>query len=167
MKEYSELSNGNYQKGGMTIPADAGNRHYKNMVNEIKSGEAVIVHYEQSLLEAKLRKKSDIQKEKKRIRDGGMDVGGILFDTDGMARISYIEFADRIAVDSEYAIPAWRASDGVFVIMNRGLYDQVKSSLNQLQSNVFSWQEQQEALVNNAESVSEVEAVSSSYSESS
>lgn len=94
--------------------------------------------------------KAAIHNEKKRVRDSGVTVDGILFDTDLMARVSYREFADQAALDPAYTVPDWRASRGVFVTMDAALHARVAEAGKQLFTHVFAWQRQQEAKVDAA-----------------
>lgn len=45
MKKYSCTEKGCYIIDGMHIPNDPGNRHYKEMMKEVASGEAEIIDY--------------------------------------------------------------------------------------------------------------------------
>ena len=92
----------------------------------------------------KADKKAAIQEVKKKVRDGGVIVDGIRFDTDIMARVSYQDFAAQLATDPYWTIADWRASDGVFVTMDAALYERVAVAVKTLSANVFAWQRAQE-----------------------
>lgn len=94
--------------------------------------------------------KAAVHNEKKRVRDSGVTVDGIRFDTDLTARVSYREFADQAALDPAYTVPDWRASQGVFVTMDAVLHARVAEAGKQLFTHVFAWQRQQEAKVDDA-----------------
>ncbi len=112
---------------------------------------------------AKAAVKEAVQAEKKNVRDGGVTVDGTLFDTDAMARISYQEFAGKVAADASYTDPSWRASKGVFVTMDAALYAKVSAACEQLLANVYAWQNQQDALVDAATTQEQLDRISTEY----
>jgi hypothetical protein len=45
MKQYTETQSGSFTINGMTIPNNAGNRHYNQMIQEVADAEAEILPY--------------------------------------------------------------------------------------------------------------------------
>lgn len=108
-----------------------------------------------------------IHREKKRVRDSGVTVDNLRFDTDITARISYQEFAAKIAADPAYTVPDWKASGDVFVAMDAALYERISTAMEQLMSRVFNWQKDQNARVDAvsdpATAMEELEQISTTY----
>ena len=75
----------------------------------------------------------------KRLRlDAGFLVGEVLFDSDINARLAYTELAMALQADPTYTTP-WKASDGVWVTMDAGLYAQVYAAGKAHIQSVFTW----------------------------
>lgn len=108
-------------------------------------------------------KKANIQIEKKRVRDGGVVVNDVLFDTDLPARMSYAELHRKIDSNPTYTVPHWKASGNVFVSMDATKLSQVEQAGEQLLADVFAWQAAQNSAIDAATTVAEVEAVSTEY----
>ncbi len=89
-----------------------------------------------------------IRDQKVAMRDGGMDVHGLKFDTDTNARIAYNELVMKFMVDPTYVVQDWKASEGVWVQMDFGLYQEVMATGEALLQQVFAWQREQEAIIN-------------------
>ena len=118
------------------------------------------------ILDIDLAKKdvySAIQTEKKQVRDGGVTIDDVLFDTDVNARISYQEFQSGLSADASYTVNAWRASNGNFVVMESGLFSQVITASETLRTAVFEWQKAKEAEVSAATTLAELELISTEY----
>lgn len=111
----------------------------------------------------KEKKRAVIQEEKKRVRDSGVVVNDILFDTDGGARMEYNSFALEIMNDPEYTVENWKASSGEYVTMNGELFQQLKVTGGSLLLNVTSWQKQRDALVDAAQTIEDIEAINTNY----
>ena len=91
-----------------------------------------------------------VRKKKQEIRDNGMLVDGILFDTDQNARIAYSELQGKFLQNPEYVCENWKASDGVWLHkMDLALFTRVMEVGEQHLANVFKWQKDQEDLINN------------------
>ncbi|MEH0021699.1 MAG: hypothetical protein V6Z89_18730 [Desulfobacter sp.] len=122
---------------------------------------------EQLIAHAKAEKKTAIQEAKKQVRDSGVTVDSIRFDTDITARISYQEFAAKIAADPAYTVPDWKASGDVFVAMDAALYERISAAMEQLMGRVFTWQKDQNARVDAvsdpATAMEELEQISTTY----
>lgn len=80
-----------------------------------------------SLDDFKAAKRAAVQARKVSVRDAGFRVGGMLFDSDSTARIAYLELAFKLSSEPEYSTP-WKASDGVWVVMDAALYSQVEAA---------------------------------------
>lgn len=119
--------------------------------------------WEIDLVAKKDHKKTEIQEEKKRVRDGGVTVDGVLFDTDIPAQVAYGNFARKLSSDSTYESLVWKASAGVYVTMNATKLAQVEAAGEQLLADVFTWQKTQDEAVDAATTATEIEAVSTEY----
>lgn len=121
-----------------------------------------------------LSKTTAIQATKVSARDAGFDVGGVHFDSDASARISYGELSDMLKTDPAYTTP-WRASSGAWVTMDATLYAQVQAAGAAHLQGVFAWQAARDAdlaaiqaavtagTMTEAEARGAIEAVSTSY----
>ncbi len=86
------------------------------------------------------RKLDAIQKEKCRVRDSGVAVDGIVFDTDNAARIAYLEFLGMSQMNPGYTEPNWKASENIFVSMTQELFFKVVLARQTNERNAFEWQ---------------------------
>lgn len=86
------------------------------------------------------RKLDAIQKEKCRVRDSGVAVDGIIFDTDNAARIAYLEFLGMSQMNPGYTEPNWKASENIFVSMTQELFFKVVLARQANERNAFEWQ---------------------------
>lgn len=68
---------------------------------------------------------SNLKKLKREKKSEGILVDGILFDTDNAARISYLELMIKFMINPDYTVADWKASDGVWVEMNKTLFDSI------------------------------------------
>ncbi|MBU1002357.1 MAG: DUF4376 domain-containing protein [Proteobacteria bacterium] len=116
------------------------------------------------LVAAKNAKRQLIQAEKNRVRDGGFEVDGVLFDSDISARVSYSEIKAKLAVQPGYVVQNWKASTGIWVVMDAALYAQVEAAGEAHQLAVFNWQKARDAEVAAAGDAAALEAVSTIYS---
>lgn len=117
----------------------------------------IILHKSLDALAA--AKRAAIQAEKCRVRDGGVVVDGVLFDTDASARVAYLEIGLKFATDPSLAIPNWKASDGQWVTMTAPLFAQVMAAGEAMLRSVFAWQEEMESLVDRELAAGDVEAL--------
>ncbi|MBU1002803.1 MAG: hypothetical protein KKE73_09795 [Proteobacteria bacterium] len=116
------------------------------------------------LVAAKAAKLQLIQAEKNRVRDGGFEVDGTLFDSDISARVSYSEFKGKLTTHPGFVVQKWKASSGVWVVMDATLYAQVEAVGEAHQLTVFTWQAERDAEVAAAGDAIALEAVSMIYS---
>ncbi|MGL1932174.1 MAG: DUF4376 domain-containing protein [Desulfotalea sp.] len=91
------------------------------------------------LIDQKTAKKEDAQTEKNRIRDGGFDVGGKLFDSDNAAQTMYLSLDKQFKDHPTLEIKDYKASAGCWVTMNAALLADVASALALHYSVCFSW----------------------------
>lgn len=110
------------------------------------------------LAEAKAKKKDDIQDKKRAIRDGGILVSGVIFDTDGLAQTMYTQFMVGYMVDPKYTVPAWKASGETFVIMTGALVNAIKTAWSEMCIRVHEVQDRKIADINAMQTIAEVEA---------
>ncbi len=85
-----------------------------------------------------------INEEKKYRRDSGFLVGGMLWDSDYEARLAYAEAKYKFAADSGYVVPNWKVSAGVWVTMNKPLFDKVYEAGEAHIAAAFDWQRRKE-----------------------
>jgi len=116
------------------------------------------------LADKKPAKLDALQLEKARVRDGGILVDGILFDTDKSAMDAYTRTAVFVFQANPAAvIPQWKASEGVWVEMTYALLQKLIPAGLANESAAFTWQQGQEQLVLAATTQEELDAVSTTY----
>ena len=86
------------------------------------------------------KKLLDIQKEKCRIRDSGVFVEGVLFDTDESARIAYLEYLGLFQMNPNHVESNWKASENTFVVFTPDLFFKVIAARQINERNAFEWQ---------------------------
>lgn len=118
---------------------------------------------ERTLDEIKAEALAKIRAEKIRARDGGVLVGGVLFDTDEAARIAYAELALRLAANPAYVVDDWKASEGVWVRMDGEMFAALMAAGEAHIAAVFSWQRLVESAVELATTKAEVRALNLSF----
>lgn len=110
--------------------------------------EAVVASYDPNagptLAEVLADKSSAIQAAKCSARDAGFDVDGVHFDSDQSARTAYLELALEIVANPAYST-RWKASEGVWVIMNAALFAIVKAAGAAHMAAAFDWQATRDA----------------------
>ena len=108
-----------------------------------------------------------IQKEKIRVRDGGVLVDGILFDTDARAMAAYTKTMVFLFSQNPTAvIQDWKASEGIWIQMTYPLLASLVPIMAANETNAFAWQAAREeeirvALDNNNRAA--LETVSTTY----
>lgn len=118
---------------------------------------------ERTLEEVKAEALAKIRAEKIRVRDGGVMVGTVLFDTDASARIAYAELSLRMAANPDYAVTDWKASEGVWVSMNAEMFGSLMAAGEAHIAAVFTWQRTMESAVESATTKAEVRALNLSF----
>ena len=116
-----------------------------------------------SIEELKAEKLEAVRAEKIRARDGGVLVGGVLFDTDEAARIAYAELALRLAANPDYVVDDWKASEGVWVRMDGALFGELMAAGEAHIAAVFTWQRLVESAVELATTKAEVRSLNLSF----
>lgn len=112
---------------------------------------------------AKKRLLEIIQAEKKRIRDGGIEIDGVIFDSDKTASIAYrLFFATKLSQDPTY-IKRWKASNGTWVTMDAKLFAKIETSMENLYSSVFEWQEAKTEEIEACTTADELEQIEVKY----
>jgi len=111
---------------------------------------------------AKKRVYALIQEEKKRVRDSGIVVDGIKYDTDLNARTSYANLKNEFRDDPSLT-KRWRASDGVWVDLTATMFNALYTAVNDHADYCFYWQESKEKLVVAAKSIEELSAIDVVY----
>ena len=120
-----------------------------------------------SISELAAAKLEAIQAEKIRVRDGGVLVDGVLFDTDKPAMDAYTRtMVFLYSQNAAATIPAWKASCGVWVEMTLALLESIVPVAAANETAVFVWQEARElevAAAVAADSIEALQAVSQTY----
>ena len=133
--------------------------------SEARPTEAQLLVWELEMVASK--KRAAIQAEKVRVRDGGILINGVLFDTDEKAQAAYVRYALGVMADPTLTVPNWKASNGVWVTMTAVLYGQLSEAWKLHEAGCFNWQKQQEELVQTAltgKNIAALRAVSETYS---
>jgi hypothetical protein len=107
-------------------------------------------------------KRKEIQQEKCRRRDVGLVISGIKFDTDANAQTMYTQYMVVLLMDNSYAIPEWKASDGVFVVMNGALFMQLREAWTTHISAITAQQKAKEIEIDSLTTLAAVEAYDAS-----
>lgn len=110
--------------------------------------------------EEKLRK---LQTEKIKIRDGGLILNNIKWDTDERAQAAYVKFFLKLQVNQEFIKPDWKASEGIWTEMNATVLNELSAALEQHETLLFTWQRNKEAEINACETIEQLKQVSLSY----
>ena len=162
MLYYSKSTSGFYSDDlhGENIPDDAveitGEKH-QELLADIALGKRIDIGSdgqpfasfpEISLEELAAQKRAEVQAEKRKIRDAGVIVDGVLFDSDLAARIAYAELGAKFSENPEYIAASWKASSGQWVDMGLEKYRQVMTSGEDLMQTIFAWQKIKESAIN-------------------
>ena len=77
----------------------------------------------------------------------GFEVDGVLFDSDNTAELRYLQLATKFSDDPDYSVQ-WKASNNVWVTMNKTLFEEVITSFESHISNVYTWlKSEQESII--------------------
>jgi hypothetical protein len=105
------------------------------------------------------RKKRKVQKEKVRVRDGGVIHNSVLYDTDDRAILAYTKLSMKMDKNPAYEIAKWKASDGVWVRMTANRLQNVLDKFDALEITLSEWQELKELEIDALLSAGEYEAL--------
>lgn len=108
--------------------------------------------------------KHQINTEKNKARDSGVEVNGTLFDTDYNARVSYQECLMKMKEDPAYTEPVWKASDGQYCVMDKETLDAVMEAGTLHIRSVFEWQHDVEQQIQAATTIEDLMAIDVTYS---
>jgi len=72
----------------------------------------------EAMSQAVIEKMLDIQRHKCLLRDGGVIIDGILWDTDSSAQGMYTQTMLMMQIDPTFVVPDWKASAGVYTEMS-------------------------------------------------
>jgi hypothetical protein len=103
-------------------------------------------------------KRLEIQREKCSRRDAGLVIDGVKFDTDPNAQTMYTQYMVALLMDNTYTVPDWKASDGVFVLMDGALFTQIRAAWTEHISSITSRQKAKDAEVESLTTLTDVEA---------
>jgi hypothetical protein len=113
-------------------------------VQEDCPGENYILTTEGTWLRTRESILNEIAIQKNELRDSGFLYAGKLWDSDQSARASYTLLTKVFADNPETVIQDWKASDGVWVTMDKPLFDKVFLALNEHLQLAFGWQRSRE-----------------------
>lgn len=146
--------------------------YHFNLILGQNSGKQIIpdendypVLKEETIQDIANQKLAEIQAEKCRVRDGGMIVDGILWDTDTSAISAYMQFMFKLQLNNAASVPNWKASTGVWTVMDGTVLTSLMAEWETLQTSAFNWQKEKEEEVelclseNDIESLKEVVTV--------
>lgn len=107
---------------------------------------------------AKARLKVVVQNEKCHMRDRGVEFEGMTWDTDGAARIAYVEMAAKLQSDPDYTT-IWRASPGSWASMDAVTFARFQAVYEAHVQTCFAWQAEREAEIDACTSIDELATV--------
>ena len=107
---------------------------------------------------AKANKILDIQEKKKELRDAGIFIDGVLYDTDQSAQVMYTQFLLALTTDPTYKIEEWKASGESFVVMDLAKILQIKDMWSTFCTSLHAVQSQKNAEVAALSTIEEVES---------
>lgn len=84
-----------------------------------------------------------LKTKKIKLREQGVVIDGIKFDTDYNAEIAYLTFINKTKDDPNHTV-RWKASKGIWINMNRELCLKVKKCVDEYISNIYRWEEEKE-----------------------
>lgn len=84
-----------------------------------------------------------INEEKNRRRDSGFMLDGTLWDSDNPARLAYAEVAGRFVAESSFTAE-WKASAGVWVTLDKALFERVYAAGAAHLEAAYAWQKAKE-----------------------
>lgn len=108
--------------------------------------------------EALNSKIAEIQTQKRAVRDSGVTIDGVLFDTDAFAQIMYTQFLVAVSYDASYTIQNWKASGETFVTMDAALIIRIKTAWAELCAKVHNVQAQKISEVSALTNIGEIES---------
>lgn len=118
------------------------------------------------LVDLAYQKQAEIQAEKCRVRDGGVMVDGIPWDSDMRAWVAYMGTAMQMAADPTFTVPYWKASTGYRVTMDASTCSAVISACKLITQQTEAWQAGKEAEIQAALSADDrmaLEAITTTY----
>jgi len=102
---------------------------------------------------------NNLNQEKKKAKSEGIQVDGILFDTDSEARIAYLELMVKFMIDPTYTVQDWKASEGSWVVMDITLFNKLVAAWEQRLSSLFSFIKTKETEIKSKNTKEELESV--------
>ncbi len=102
-------------------------------------------------------------KEKRDVKQQGVLVDGILFDTDDAARLSYIEFMLKLLQNPFYSVKDWRASGDTWVEMNGVLFNKIIAAWELRQKSLYTFLKEKEEELKSKKNIEELLSVSLKY----
>lgn len=100
---------------------------------------------------------STLRTQKLILRDGGITVNGIKFDTDLEARMAYQDLNMEFQLDSTFTVENWKASAGVWITMTKDIFDAYCVAWKQHLSDIFTYVKTKETEIANATDLSTID----------
>ena len=102
----------------------------------------------QQLLDKMLTDKlAEVQAEKVKVRDGGMLVDGVLWDTDSQAQAAYQRFFIGLSSNPSLSVSNWRASKDIVKTMDAVMFQKIMVAWQAHEAGCFLWQDQKDGLL--------------------
>lgn len=115
---------------------------------------------DQEQLDTTLRDKLvEVQAEKVRVRDGGMLIDGVLWDTDSQAQAAYQRFFIGLSSNPGLVISNWKASREAVRTMDAQMFQKLMVAWQVHEAGCFAWQDQKDALLRSAHAGGNLEAL--------
>jgi hypothetical protein len=109
-----------------------------------------VVPFTVDINKLKNQKLNEVNNEKNRVRETGVIIDNILFDSDKNAYDAYARFAIRVITDPTYVTENWKASDGVWVTMDATLLSKLINALSVKETLAFNWLKAKQEAINSA-----------------
>lgn len=129
------------------IPFAEGNRDYAEYLEWLAEGG--VPESAQTVDEVRQEALAKLNSEKRKIKTEGVTVEGVKFDTDEESRIAYLELMIKFMINPEYTVNDWKASDGVWVTMNKSMFDKLVTAWEARLTSLFSFVKVKETEIKN------------------
>ena len=129
------------KEDGACIPLALGNTDYSAYLEWVAEGGVPepAQSGEEIFAEALSQQETALSTVKKDVREEGLLVDGVLFDTDTGARIAYIELMFKFMLNPAYTVADWKASDGAWVTMDKATFDKLIGAWEVKLTDIFTF----------------------------
>lgn len=97
------------------------------------------------------------------VLSNGETVDSVLFDSDVEARVAYLDFRGELALNPDYTIPEWKASENTFVVMDSSVLAKLNTAGKELLTNLFIWQKERVYEINEADTEEAITDITTTY----